>query len=74
MLNHSTRTYKILFVGAASSIILVEALTDSFKKEEYYCSWNKQPDIPAEHFGYSHLQHTGILAATTSGSGYIVSL
>lgn len=72
MLNNS-RTYTILVAGIAGGVFVVEALTNPLKKEEYYYSLNKLPDIPAENFIYSPLPYTGAAAVTTSGSGYIVN-
>jgi hypothetical protein len=55
-------------------VIAVEALTTPFKKEEYPCSLNKMPDIPAENFFYSPLPYTGMVAGTTGSSGDMVIL
>ena len=72
MLNQSRR-YSLLIAGVVGGVIAVEVLTNPFKKEEYYCSLNREPDIPTENFSYSPLPYTGIVAGTTSGSGYIIN-
>jgi len=72
MLNHS-KTYSMIVVGAVGGAIVIEALTNPLKKEEYYCLLNREADIPTENFSYSPLPYSGmVVAGTTSGSGYIV--
>lgn len=71
MFNHSRTLFIVSVMGG---VIVVEALTNSFKKEEYHCSLNRMPDIPAENFFYPPLPYVGTVAGTTGSSGDMVIL
>ena len=66
MFNYS-RIYSLLVVSVIGSVIVMEVLTESIKKEEYYIM-NREPDIPAEH-SFPSLPYSGsMIVGTTSAT------